>query len=171
MSNSTDFILDWWRICKMEERDAFLFQWGTAYCIEFASWNNGRLSTSNFNHIRCHKRKANATLLEYSTNPTIPKSSDDFLHSRASLSWILLVIIVVISGFVGNWARTIDPTGFLLSLPHAGAPLFDQLCPSQRPNAWANYLGYSVRPRLFRSMAGSRVVSIVIASILQSLGE
>lgn len=56
--------------------------------------------------------------------PNKPKSGDDFLHSRASFSWNLLAIIVVISGFVGNWAQTIDPTGFLLSPPHAGEFLY-----------------------------------------------
>lgn len=83
-----------------------------------------RILTDIFNRIRCHKRKSNVTLRQDSTNPTNPSRVMIFLHSRASLSWNLLAIIVVISGFVGNWAQTIDPTGFLLSPPHAGEFLY-----------------------------------------------
>lgn len=49
-------------------------------------------------------------------------------------------------------------------------PLFDQVCQIQGPSACANHLSHSACPRLFRSMAGSRAVSIVIASILQRRG-
>jgi hypothetical protein len=131
-----------------------------------------RILTDIFNRIRCHKRKSNVTLRQYSTYPTRRTQQTQ----------------------VGRWFSSLPCESFMKSIGYYRrhqrlrrklssnywsdrfsfvtatcwrVPLFDQVCQIQGPSACANHLSHSACPRLFRSMAGSRAVSIVIASILQ----
>ena len=138
--------------------------------VSIGKWNNNeKLLTIIFNHSISHKKKSNATALESDlTNPKNPKSSDDFFYSRANVFpfcvWNLFAIIVVIDG------RLRMELSFL-SFQQRGDPLFGTNSlpgPTSNPSASAPHLAF---PRLFRSMANSRAVPFVTASILENRGE
>ena len=149
--------------------------------VSIGRWNNNeKLLTIIFNHFRSHKRKSNVTVFLVSlTRPTQKTQSQamiSFIPVRMSFLFVFEIDSLLSSsstaGFsYGTELELLIRQVFFLSFQQRGVPLFGTNSlpgPTSNPSASAHHLAF---PRLFRSMANSRAVPFVTASILENRGE